>query len=138
LDRHKRHLPQTIVEARQAEVVSEATSLLARVEHLMKESEKIAAAAKLEKDWPAATGALREARNCLELLGKLRGELQQPGSLHLHKHSHIHTVSQPDNEAELDRLIAVQVAEATNGFDPVELSRLKAIAGNVVVQAGSA
>src|ERR1700694_1041051 len=59
LDRHKGHLPGTIVKAQQAEVVCEATSLLARVESLMQESEKIAAAAKLEKNWPAATSALR-------------------------------------------------------------------------------
>ena len=39
-DRHKGHLPRTIVQAQQAEVVSEATSLLARVENLMQESEK--------------------------------------------------------------------------------------------------
>ena len=76
LDRHKRHFPDKIVRAQQAEVVSEATSLLSRVENLMQESEKIAAAAKLEKNWPAATSALREARSCLELLGKLRGDMK--------------------------------------------------------------
>ena len=31
------------------------------------------------EDWRAATGAIREARGCLELLGKLAGELQQEG-----------------------------------------------------------
>jgi len=29
------------------------------------------------EDWRAATGAIREARGCLELLGKLAGELQE-------------------------------------------------------------
>jgi hypothetical protein len=58
-------LPGTIVKAQQAEVVCEATSLLTRVESLMQESEKIAAAAKLEKNWPAATSALREARRMM-------------------------------------------------------------------------
>src|ERR1700682_1369598 len=117
LDRHKRHLPGTIVKAQQAEVVCEATSLLARVESLMQESEKIAAAAKLEKNWPAATSALREARGCLELLAKLRGELQQAGSLHLHKHSHLHATLQPRDEAEIERAIARHVAAATANFD---------------------
>src|SRR5229473_7118595 len=104
LDRHKGHLPGTIAKAQQAEVMCEATSLLARVESLMHESAKIAAAAKQEKNWPAATSALREARGCLELLAKLRGELQQAGSLHLHKH--LHTTAPPQTEAEVERAIA--------------------------------
>ena len=29
------------------------------------------------EDWRAATGAIREARGCLELLGKLAGELKE-------------------------------------------------------------
>lgn len=53
LDRHKTHLPGTFVKAQQAEVACEATPLLTRLESLMQESEKIAAAAKLEKNWPA-------------------------------------------------------------------------------------
>ena len=127
LDRHKGHLPDRIVKAQQAEVVSEATSLLARVEGLMQESEKIAAAAKLEKNWPAATSALREARGCLELLGKLRGELQQPGALHLHKHAHIHSAAQPRNEVEIELEIARHVAAATANFDAQEIIRLKGL-----------
>jgi hypothetical protein len=127
LDRHKGHLPSTIVKAEQAEVVCVATSLLARVESLMQESEKIAAAAKLEKNWPAATSALREARGCLELLGKLRGELQQPGALHLHKHAHTHTASQQRNEVEIDLEIARHVAAATADFSDDEIARLKGL-----------
>jgi hypothetical protein len=127
LDRHKGHLPGTIVKAQQAEVVCEATSLLSRVESLMQESEKIAAAAKREKNWSAATSALREARGCLELLGKLRGELQQPGTLHLHKHAHIHAAAQPTNEAEIELEIARHVAAATANFDAQEIIRLKGL-----------
>ena len=108
LHRHKGHLPGTIVKAQQAEVVCEATS---------------AAAAKLEKNWPAATSALREARGCLELLGKLRGELQQPGALHLHKHAHIHSAAEPRNEAEIELEIARHVAAATANFDAQEITR---------------
>src|SRR6202022_4198460 len=127
LDRHKGHLPGTIVRAQQVAVVCEATSLLARVESLMQESEKIAAAAKLEKNWPAATSALREARGCLELLGKLRGELQQPGALHLHKHAHIHISETATSEAEIELMISQHVAAATNDFDSAEIARLKGL-----------
>lgn len=107
-------------------MVSKATSLLARVENLMHESERIAAAAKLEKNWPAATSALREARSCLELLGKLRGELQ-PGALHLHKHAHIHPAAQPRNEAEIELEIARHVSAATANFSDEEIARLKGL-----------
>ncbi len=127
LDRHKSHLPGTLAKAQHAEVVCEATSLLARVESLMQESEKIAAAAKREKNWAAATSALREARGCLELLGKLRGELQQPGALHVHKHAHIHAAAQPRNEAEIELEIARRVAAATANFDAQEIARLKGL-----------
>jgi hypothetical protein len=129
LDRHKRHFPDTIVRAQQAEVVSEAASLLSRVENLMRESEKIAAAAKLEKNWPAATSALREARNCLELLGKLRGELQQANTVHLHKHAHLHTAAAvPTSAPELELEIARRVSEATDNFDPAEIAGLRSLA----------
>ena len=127
LDRHKSHLPGTVVKARQAEVLCEATSLLTRVENLMQESEKIAAAAKLEKNWPAATSALREARGCLEFLGKLRGKLQQPGSLHLHRHEHVQPAATVRSEADIELMISQHVAAATNNFDPAEISRLKGL-----------
>lgn len=52
-----------------------AKSLLDRVENLVTESKAIAAEAKSEKQWVAATSALREVRCCIELLGKLSGEL---------------------------------------------------------------
>ena len=125
LDRHKGHLPGTIVRAQQVAVVCEATSLLARVESLMQESEKIAAAAKLEKNWPAATSTLREARGCLELLGKLRGEPQQPGSLHLHRHEHIQASATVRSEADIELMISQHVAAATNDFDSAEIARLR-------------
>jgi hypothetical protein len=68
---------------------------------------------------------LREARGCLELLGKLRGELQQPGSLHLHKHEHVHTSETATSEAEIELMISQHVAAATNDFDSAEIARLE-------------
>ncbi len=53
VDRHRRHLPSTLVNATNAEVVTEATSLLSRVEALLRESEAIAKSAKRAKEWPA-------------------------------------------------------------------------------------
>lgn len=81
VDRHKRHLPSTMVQARNVEAVTQATNLLSRIETLLRESEAIARSAKRAKEWPAATAALREARSGLELLARLRGELQNAPSV---------------------------------------------------------
>jgi hypothetical protein len=119
--------PTQSLRAQQAEVVSEATSLLSRVENLMQESEKIAAEAKIEENWSAATSALREARSCLELLGKLRGELQQADTVHLHKHAHLHAAGVPTSASELELEIARRVSEATDNFHPAEIARLRSL-----------
>jgi len=76
LCRHRRHLlPADLVRQRPAPAPDVATSLLERVEHLVTESRAIAEAAKGSQQWIAATSALREVRSCVELLGKLSGEL---------------------------------------------------------------
>jgi hypothetical protein len=129
IHRHRQHLPAKLVKAQAAQEVCDADSLLARVEHLLSEVKEIAAHAKAAKDWPAATAAFREMRGCLELLGKVTGELQQQragGDLHLHRHAHLHTGgAMPKTEIEIDLEIAKQVAAATAGFDPQEIVRLK-------------
>ncbi len=85
--RHKQHLDQKLLVAEHVKEVTEASSLLERVEALMQDCAGIAEAAKAEKAWPAATGALREVRSCLELLARLSGELQAAA-----KHNQAHSV----------------------------------------------
>ena len=77
LHRHKAHIPAALVAAKRAREAGEATKLLERVELLIHDCREIATKAQRDKQWIAATGALREVRFCLELLGKLNGELQQ-------------------------------------------------------------
>jgi hypothetical protein len=94
------------------------------------------AAAKLERNWPAATSSLREARSCLELLGKLRGEIQQLNSVHLHKHAHLHTTAPvPIGALELELEIARRVSEATDNFSPAEIARLRSLVEAAEVEA---
>jgi hypothetical protein len=76
LDRHRKHLAPALTLAKQATVVTEATSLLSRVERIMSRCELIAEAATKSRDWMPAVAASRELRGCLELLGRLSGELQ--------------------------------------------------------------
>ncbi len=70
------HLPAALVEAKAAADVAHADTILAQVQTLRDRALKILDTAEKEKDLRTALGAIREARGCLELLGKLAGELQ--------------------------------------------------------------
>ncbi len=76
LHRHRKHLPAELTKAKQAEEVANADTLLGRVEALISRLEGIATKAETEKQWRAASGAMREIRGCLTLLGQLSGELK--------------------------------------------------------------
>jgi hypothetical protein len=76
VDRHRKHLAPALTLAKQATVVTEATTLLSRVEDVISRCELIAEAATKSRDWMPAVAASRELRSCLELLGRLSGELQ--------------------------------------------------------------
>jgi hypothetical protein len=74
--RHRRHLlPEDVIRKAPPPPPETGRSLLDRVETLVTESRTIANAAKTQQQWVAATSALREVRCCLELLGKLTGEI---------------------------------------------------------------
>jgi hypothetical protein len=73
------HLPEALTVAKRAEDVTRADSLLDRVEGLILDVCRIAAKAEQAGQWGPAASALREARASLELLARLRGELQTGG-----------------------------------------------------------
>lgn len=76
LQRHKAdHLNGTLAKAKEAQEVTQGDNLLDQVRDLQKKALSILAKAEAAKDYRAATGAIREARSCLELLAKLLGEL---------------------------------------------------------------
>ena len=129
IHRHKKHLPKQLAEARHAEQVAEATGLLNRVEALLAEAEKIAAAAKESRDWSAATSALREARSCLELLGRLRGELQTGTNVKVAVGVQVNPrETPPANMEELETKIALEIAALTDGYDARAIARFRALA----------
>lgn len=80
LDRHRKHIPAALVQAKQAAEVADATTLLSRVERLTSRCEALFENAEGRGKWIAAATAAREVRGCLELLGKLSGELQTGGT----------------------------------------------------------
>lgn len=80
LSRHKGHLSTALVKSAEARQAASATSLFERVEQVIGDCRAIAERANKAKSWASAVAALREVRGCLELLGKLSGELGQSGN----------------------------------------------------------
>jgi hypothetical protein len=75
LSRHKSHLNGLLLKAKNSQEVAQADNLLDDVKDLQNKALSILSKAEAEKDYRAATSAIREARGCLELLAKLLGEL---------------------------------------------------------------
>jgi len=74
--RHKKHLNGTLIKAREVKKITHADSLLEQVKYLQEKSLEILSKAEEIGDYRACTSAINEARKCLELLGKLAGELR--------------------------------------------------------------
>jgi hypothetical protein len=78
LRRHKaEHVPAHLAQAQDAQDVAQADTLLAQVRTLQRRALDILDKAENAGDLKAATSAIREARECLALLAKLMGELDE-------------------------------------------------------------
>ncbi len=129
VNRHRSHLVGKLVYATQAEEVADANALLSRVEELITELRDLGREARTHKSYAAAASALAQVRGCLDLLGRLSGELQAAASLSFHKHLHLEAQREPELQSpeELDLQIAKQVGQATENFQIEEFLRLKAL-----------
>ena len=78
LSRHVRgHLIKTLAAARNAEVVANGDDLLAQVASLSRQAQRIKDKAEREGDLKTALAGIRELCRLIELLAKLRGELDE-------------------------------------------------------------
>ena len=77
------HLPAKLVRAKRAAEAVEADALLDLVLDLKDKALGILDTAEAEGDLKAATGAIREARSCVELLGKLAGQLASAPTINI-------------------------------------------------------
>lgn len=140
MQRHKSHMAENIVRAAPYETgqALQAVSLLDRVQSLIAEIREIAEKAKKDKSWNCALAALRELRSCLELLGKLSGELQaQTPGPKVQVGVIVNSGQQQpesDDGGDLELTLAKYVMEATSNFDPAEIERLKALCSRVFVE----
>ena len=72
-----KHLPEAMAAAVDAKRVANGDDLLRQVRDLQRRAVAILERAEEEGEHRVALAAIREARGCLELLGRLAGELQE-------------------------------------------------------------
>ena len=78
LHRHKhRHVPAALAKARGAQQVAEAEGLLGQLQELTVEARRLKSKAENKGDLRTALSAIRELVRMVELLAKLRGELDE-------------------------------------------------------------
>ncbi len=81
LQRHREHIAPALAIAKQAERVAAADSILDKVAGLEADARRIGAAAEADGDGRTALAAVRELTRIVELLARLRGELDARGSV---------------------------------------------------------
>ncbi len=83
LARHREHLAGALVQAKEVEDVTHADDLLAQVRDLQSRALAILDTAEGAGDLKTALAAIREARGCIELFGRLAGELQEGATVNI-------------------------------------------------------
>jgi hypothetical protein len=124
--RHQRHVLAKLAKSREGLELAEASTLLEKVDAVMRDAQRIAAKAEKEGDLSTALAGLRTITQSLALIGRITGEIQQQNTVQFHAHLHRHS-DMPANDAGLELQIAQQVAEATDGFNPAEIARLRSL-----------
>jgi hypothetical protein len=77
LSRHKKsHIPVTLCKAEEAKELTKANNLIDEIERLRIKAERIGRKAEEKGDYRTALAGIRELTRIVELLAKMRGELQ--------------------------------------------------------------
>jgi hypothetical protein len=132
LSRHRAHVIAILKERQPSERAEHGSDLYNRLEKFIAASEEILANAKTARDWKACTAAIGAATRLLELVGRLSGELvaQNVGGLHVTMNRTTNTTININDDTEIAQL----VAEATLGFDPGEIERLKLLTEGKIIE----
>ncbi len=99
---HGRHLPQTLVKAHAASEIARADGLLARMEQLYARAEQVYIEATQQtgyRAWTTQLQSIREARETVEILAKLTGELREQAQINVFVTSEWHVVVQQIRDA---------------------------------------
>ncbi len=77
MQRHKEHIPPVLAKAHEAQEVVRADDLLGKLAGLEEDARRIGQKAENKKDLRTALSAVRELSRIIELLARLRGEIQE-------------------------------------------------------------
>ncbi len=80
---HDDHMPAALVKAQEATEAAQADALLAQVVDLRDKALGVLSKAEEADDLRTAVSAIREARGCVELLGKLAGQLKDAPTVNI-------------------------------------------------------
>jgi hypothetical protein len=83
VQRHRRHVPEMLARAAEAEEIAKADSLLDRVEALYKRTEAVLEEVEETDLYGVRLSAIRELRQHLELIGEITKELNRQPTLNL-------------------------------------------------------
>lgn len=85
VSRHKnQHLPQHLVKAKTLQEEDQADDLLHKLNTIYDRAWAIVEEAEKDKKYAASVSALKECRQCLEIIGKLLGELKTGHTFHVY------------------------------------------------------
>jgi hypothetical protein len=134
VDRHKSHIPKELAKAKKAETVAESGALLSRVEKLMGQADRIYEGAMKSAEWSGAAAAAREMRGCLELLGKIGGELSSGGtkvaiSVGIGRSSDLSRMTDEELDSEIQRLARERVLAMSDTEFDEEIQRMLSYRG---------
>jgi hypothetical protein len=124
--RHQKHVLAKLAKAREGIELAEATTLFAKVDQVLQDARRITERAEKKGDLQTALQGLRTITGSLGLLGRITGEIQQQNTS-VQFHAHLHRSTAPVDDADLEFEIAQHVSEATDGFNPLAIARLKGL-----------
>ena len=77
------HIPSSLIRAQRVKEATEADALMAQILDLRDKALDTLTNAENDKNWPATVAAIRTACGCLELLGKVAGQLQDAPTINI-------------------------------------------------------
>jgi hypothetical protein len=80
MHRHKQHISQTLVKAREVTEVAKADTLLDQVRNLLRKAERLTEQAEDARQLDTALRGIAQVRSVLQLLGELSGQLAGKGT----------------------------------------------------------
>ncbi len=84
VSRHKnKHLPEQLIKAKSLEEEGQAEDLLHKLDTIYTRAWSIVEKAETDKKYTASVSALKECRSCLELIGKLLGQLKTGNTVNI-------------------------------------------------------